>query len=241
MAERRPPQFPEMPPGEPEPTEEEIAASERLRDALEDASIASEEAELARSLRAAFAPEPIAESENRELVAGALPEARRAEIVEIPEVPQVAHVAEIADASEIAAAETLRAALEDPSIANEGASLARALAAAWAPNGLSDAEHRAIVERALAAGGKVVPLRPRGSVVRVAFGVSVGALALAAAFVVLVRAPRGGEVALAHARSTQPLFNEPFKAGETSTRIDRIAVARAADYRDNRFAQWGVR
>jgi hypothetical protein len=141
------------------------------------------------------------------------------------------------------AADDLRQALEDASLPHEGAVLVRALAAAWAPKPLSDPEHRAIVDRALAAtvrGGAVIAWRRPGGVVRVAFGTTVGALALAAAFVILVRAPKG-EVALAHARSTQPLFAEPFKAGETSARIDRIAVARASDYRDNRFAKWGVR
>ena len=49
-------------------------------------------------------------------------------------------------------------------------------------------------------------------------------------------------VAVAVSRSTQPLFPERFPAtgGETS-RIDRIAMARGADLRDNEFAKWGVR
>jgi hypothetical protein len=43
-------------------------------------------------------------------------------------------------------------------------------------------------------------------------------------------------------RSTQALFPDRFApvGGETA-RIDRIAVARAADLRDNEFAKWGVR
>jgi hypothetical protein len=70
-------------------------------------------------------------------------------------------------------------------------------------------------------------------------------LALAAGFILFVqtqetRAPRS-EVALAKARTTQPLFDEPFHAGETSARIDKIAIARAADYRDNYFAKRGVK
>ena len=69
-------------------------------------------------------------------------------------------------------------------------------------------------------------------------------LALAASVVVWVSSAMTsseGEAPLARARSTQSLFAEPFKAGETSARIDRIAAARASDYRDNRFAKWGVR
>jgi hypothetical protein len=44
------------------------------------------------------------------------------------------------------------------------------------------------------------------------------------------------------ARSTQALFDAPFaRTGGESARIDRIAMARAQDYRDNQFAAWGVR
>ena len=48
--------------------------------------------------------------------------------------------------------------------------------------------------------------------------------------------------ASAVSRSTQALFPERFAAtgGETA-RIDRIAMARATDLRDNEFAKWGVR
>jgi hypothetical protein len=63
-----------------------------------------------------------------------------------------------------------------------------------------------------------------------------------------------------HARSTQPLFDEPFEVrrsasegqlkktasgGATrprgSSRIDRIAMARAGEFRDNEFSRWGAR
>ncbi len=46
------------------------------------------------------------------------------------------------------------------------------------------------------------------------------------------------------ARSTQDLFDAatPFpRSGGESARVDRIATARAADLRANRFASWGVR
>ena len=65
-------------------------------------------------------------------------------------------------------------------------------------------------------------------------------LAIAASVVVWMNAS-SAEVPLARARSTQPLFDEPFKVGDASARIDKIAVARASDFRGNRFAQWGVR
>ncbi|HEY8086269.1 MAG TPA: hypothetical protein VIF09_00440, partial [Polyangiaceae bacterium] len=87
----------------------------------------------------------------------------------------------------------------------------------------------------------------RRTVIRVSFGAS-AVLALAAAVLLFVRGDRQppetvtDAVAVAVSRSTQPLFPERFPAtgGETS-RIDRIAMARATDLRDNEFAKWGVR
>lgn len=213
------------------PTPEEVAASQRLRDALERGT---DVPELALSLRAAWSPEPISARDHREIVDA---------------VPSV---------DELAAAEALRLALEVPARVTEDspALLAITLKNAYAPSELDAEAHRAIVDGALARmpgpaqapeAGKVVDLatRRRGTVVRVAFGVVTGALALAAS-IVLVLGWQGshgasGGVALARVRTTQPLFSEPFKTGETSARIDRIASARASDLRDNRFAKWGVR
>ncbi|WP_394820855.1 hypothetical protein [Pendulispora albinea] len=116
-------------------------------------------------------------------------------------------------------------------------------------------------------GAAAAPSKRGGVVVRVAFGTAAAAaLSLAAAYALMVsfastkraeppapaaaaapmatamQAPGTGEAKLAVARSTQPLFGEPFPTtGGTSARIDRIARARASDLRDNRFARWGVR
>ncbi|HEY1694589.1 MAG TPA: hypothetical protein VGG39_20605 [Polyangiaceae bacterium] len=143
---------------------------------------------------------------------------------------------------ERAAAESLRAALEDPARPNEDAALARALSSAWSPRDLAAETHHALVAKALDARS-----RRRGVVVRVSFGAS-AALALAAAVLLLVRSDRQPPdtvhaiAAIAVSRSTQPLFPDRFPAtgGETA-RIDRIAMARATDLRDNEFAKWGVR
>jgi len=49
-------------------------------------------------------------------------------------------------------------------------------------------------------------------------------------------------VAVVLSRSTQALFTDPFApTGGESARIDRIAMARGADLRDNQFAKWGAR
>jgi hypothetical protein len=233
-----------MPDDEPPVTEEELAASKRLRDALDDASIPSAEADLARSLRAAWEPPAIDDEELRAIAEGSA----------------------VTD-EERARASELRDALERPpgaAVEPRGeAALARAPAAAYRPGRLSDDEHRAIVARAIGASGasaldaagsprrssagagaEVVALRPRRSVVRIAFGAAASGLALAAGIFLVVTiagGPGAAELPLAKARSTQPLFTERFKPGEASARIDRIVLARASDYRDNRFAKWGVR
>ena len=143
-------------------------------------------------------------------------------------------------AEEIALAAELREALERKTGAPD---VVTALRSAWSPAALDEAEHRKIVEDAVGArGGNVVTLQPRPRTMRLAVVTTTTVLALAAGVVLwITSAPSQGEQPLAKARSTQPLFDEPFKAGETSARIDRIAIARASDYRDNRFAKWGVR
>lgn len=214
---------------------EEIAASRRLRDALAGVvtgAPVSPEHELALSLRAAWDPAALTVDESR-AVLDATP-----------------------SADEQALALALRDALagtgEPPQAAPDDAFFAHALRSAFAPSAIDPEEHRAMIDAALAkmpAGKKtaeVVPLgarRARTTVVRVAFGVVTGGLALAASIVfVVTSAPtHGTESPLARARTTQPLFSEPFKPGETSARIDRIASARASDFRDNRFTKWGVR
>jgi hypothetical protein len=138
---------------------------------------------------------------------------------------------------EIRDSERLRDALEKNE-AHDGADLLRAVKSASAPAPLDAAALDAAVAQGLA--------RPRarkgGVVIRVVFGA--GAVAVAAAILaVVVRAPEPPRtVELVHTRSTQSLFTERFEArgGETA-RIDRIAIARASDLRENQFAKWGVR
>jgi hypothetical protein len=215
-------------------SEEEIAASRRLRDALESADAGeapSPEVELALSLKAAWEPGALSVDESRAML-DATPSAEEQEL---------------AAALRDALATSREATATDPSTLL----LAQALRSAFAPAALDEKEHRAILDTALAKmpalreerGANVLVMRRRATVVRVAFGFVAGGLALAASVVfVVTSAPgSGAEAPLAKARTTQPLFSEPFKPGETSARIDRIASARAADFRDNRFTKWGVR
>jgi hypothetical protein len=223
---------------------EEIAASKRLRDALEGTGTgtggdapSSPEVELALSLKAAWDPGPLALDESRAML-DATPSAEEQELA----------------AGLREALATRRVPLATDPAAMQ---LAHALRSAFAPAELDAKEHRAILDAALAKmpatdkraeerGAEVIALRARArraTVVRVAFGFVAGGLALAASVVlVMTTAPGpGSEAPLAKSRTTQPLFSEPFKPGETSARIDRIALARAADFRDNRFTKWGVR
>lgn len=140
-------------------------------------------------------------------------------------------------------AESLREALDHPEREHEGAELARAVALAHAPRPLDEAAHEAIVARALAR-FDVARRQRRGVIVRVSFGVA-SVLAVAAAALFLVgrapdtQAPAGQ--ALLRVRSTQPLFHEPFGDSNASARVDRIALARASDLRENQFMRWGVK
>jgi hypothetical protein len=145
-----------------------------------------------------------------------------------------------------AAADDLRQALEDPRRASDDAELARALSSAWSPRDLAAGEHRALVERAL---DRHLQVRRSGRVIRVSFGVG-AIVALAAGVLLVLRSARLDEsgvrvrleAGLVVSRSTQPLFPDRFApAGGETARIDRIAMARAADLRDNEFAKWGVR
>jgi hypothetical protein len=207
------------------PSAEEVAASQRLRDALAKMPKglpADRDLDLVKSLRAAWSPDPLDASVHAEL------------LDELPGPEELALAAELRDALEGNERAT------DPDVVV-------ALRSAWSPAELGADEHRAIVARALgeagAGTGNVVAFKPRARAVRVVVVTTTTVLALAASVVVwITNAPPGpSEAPLAKARSTQPLFGEPFKAGETSARIDRIAIARSSDYRDNRFAKWGVR
>jgi hypothetical protein len=153
-------------------------------------------------------------------------------------------------AEEVAAAEALRDALGS-SAPHAEADFARAVSLAHSPRPIADVEHRLIVAEALRRGeARRADGRRRRARTMIAVASSL-AMAAAVALIVGSFARRGEEATPATAsareplhpvRSTQPLFREPFaRTGGESARIDRIASARAADLRDNRFAAWGVR
>ena len=153
---------------------------------------------------------------------------------------------ERANPQELARAKALADALDhDRGASSEDADhdlveLARSLRAAHLPSALAPAEHQKILSRALAAAPRAAS---RGRVIRVSFGVA-SALALAAGLAFMITRPRAdgglsGEdvtATLVRSRSTASLFVTPFKPGDGAARIDRIAVARERDYRENHFS-----
>ncbi|CAN5232489.1 hypothetical protein BH09MYX1_BH09MYX1_37180 [soil metagenome] len=143
-------------------------------------------------------------------------------------------------AEELALGESLRAALDDPEKSSDDAALLRALSLAETPRALDEQAQARLVEAALERFDRKQQHR-RGVVIRVAFGATALVAAAAAVLLLVARPPAVDTSALAHARSTQPLFDQPFERGQASARADRIATARGADYRNNRFSQWGVR
>jgi hypothetical protein len=187
-----------------------------------------QEEELARAVRAAFAPGLLDEAVNEALIAAAL---------EDPLAPPTDE--------EIAESARLRDAL-DGNASHASADLARALRAAASPPALRalDAERVAsqIFGRRSARGRKLVV---------VAFGTAAtAALALAASWFLVIGpaldSDAGVELAqraeqLAVSRSTAGMFTEKFESGATTARVDRIALARSRDLRSNRYALWGVR
>jgi len=160
---------------------------------------------------------------------------------------------------ELRAAEALRRVLD-----GEGggrSELARAIRAAASTQTLSPERHQQILDRTLPAVAPdedarrvVVALRPRKSKIGyLAVGVAASTLAAAAAVVLLIRGealdaslasratPEPAGRVLALSRSTTGLFPEGIpRSGGTTDRVDRIAYARAQDFRQNQFARWGA-
>lgn len=158
-----------------------------------------------------------------------------------PAIAPAAHATLLEDVpspQELAAAEQLATQLAR----GDRPDVVEALASAWSPGPIDAAAHDTIVARALEARAPaaVVPLFRRRVVRTIGAGLALAA-GVALWWTQATTMDRA-EAPLARSRSTQPLFDTPFRAGDaTSARIDRIAIARAADYRDNRFAAWGVR
>jgi hypothetical protein len=216
-------------------SEDEIAAAEALRQAIEQGRDP-----LALELRAAAHRTP-----------GALEEADLDVLAALALGEEPA-----ASPDELEAAALLRAHLTGNAPPGSDAALLQQLRHAARPGDLPAARNEALIEEALRA---PLRLRPRQPHVRrfapVTMAALAGVAALAAGTALFVGgspsapAPSAATAALAapalaRSRSADDLFDPatPFpRSGQESARIDRIASARAADLRQNRFASWGVR
>jgi len=208
---------------EPPFTEEELAAADALREALD-----AGQDPLALELRGAYAPAPLAEADLDAIVSRALGEEFAATGVER------------------AAAERLRAELEGEAPHGEGTELLRSLKLAAHPTTLPPARNEELIQTALRA-----PFRARvRRIAPVTMAALAGVATLAAGVALVLDHARttspgaGAAAALVRARSADDLFDAstPFpRRGGESARVDRIASAREADLRQNRFAAWGVR
>lgn len=215
------PREPEISPDEGAITDEERAAAEALRDALDRG-----DAPLADELRAAFAPRDLAGDDLDAIVARALGD----------EAAATAHERE--------AAERLRAELEGEAPVREAA-VFEAIRAAARPAEIDRDRHEAMIRAALARAGRRGIVRRLAPVtIVVVTGVTAIAAGLALFFGQLGQPRVDASAAMIRARSAQELFDAstPFpRSGDESARVDRIAAARAGDLRANRFAAWGVR
>jgi hypothetical protein len=197
-------------------------------------------AELLEALACAVRPEPLSEARNEQLIGWAL------------EDP----LAEPSDAERVES-ERLRRALDGEG-EHAALGLVQALRSAASPSaGAEFAARRALAESNQRLERPDAAAQSRGpSRVYALFGGAAAVLALAASVVLFLApaekrdmsavssrsaAPLAAQLELTAPHSTQPLFSQKFESGETSARIDRIAVARSRELRDNRYALWGVR
>ena len=228
-------------PGVDEPfTDDEIEAAAALRDAIDHGADP-----LAMALQAAYAPGKLGDADLDAIVNRALGQEGAA------------------TGAERAAAEQLRAELAGEAPLGDDAALLHALKVATRPTALDATRNEALIAAALRAplrkspvtmGPRAAPSpgllrRPVRRIAPLTMAALTSVAALAASVALFfgrpTPAPRGDATAeLVRARSADDLFDAttPFpRHGEESARIDRIASARAADLRRNRFAAWGVK
>lgn len=225
---------------EPPFSAEELREAEALRAAMEQG-----DDPLASALRAAHSPGELDEGDLEALLARALGEG---------DAPPTR--------LEQRAAEVLRDGLARGGELTGDQAIAADLRAAWRSGEIAPARNEALIQAALdraapAKAGRVLAFR-RAAPIFTGAVVSVAALAAGLALMfqraeapapsAATAAPPSLAVAarasLIRARSTDDLFDPAEKfptSGEESARIDRIAMARSSDLRQNRFAAWGVR
>jgi hypothetical protein len=213
---------------EPPPSARELAEANELRALLE-----TGDHPLASALRAAYEPALLEPNDNDALIERAL----GIGTADAPPAP-----------SEIEAAQQLREAIADSRNEDRdepAVEVLDALVSAYRPRGIDPLRNELLITRALRRSSQRTATRRVLPFVTAAV-LSVTAMAAGVAMYLrpVADKPMASAPALQRSRSTADLFDAttPFpRAGGESARVDRIATARAADLRGNRFALWGVR
>ena len=229
-------------PLDPPATDEEILRARALAEALEHGDDL-----LATALLSAVAPPDLGAVDHDALIARALsgPALSGDEAQPTP--------------AEQHASAALRAWLDDPTAPPDAsvasaADLVGALRAANHPASLPELpvlRNEALIARALGRRRAATPRRLAPVTMAALSGLAAAAAAVALFLNPAADSPTashllsgsGAQAALIPSRSTSELFDPatPFpREGGESARIDRIATARAADLRANRYAAWGV-
>lgn len=223
-------------PDEPEPTEDELREAEALRVSLERG-----DDPLFGALRASQASgsSTLDDDLHAAMITRALALASSEEAIDAPPSP-----------SERIGADRLRDALEGARGRTQDAPLVEVgevLRSAYRPREIEPLRNEALIARALARASS----RGKGRrVLPIVTAVVASAAAMAAGIALYLAPASDSSVAtapspsLVRSRSAAGLFDPttPFpRAGGESARVDRIASARAAELRQNRFAVWGVR
>jgi len=216
---------------EPPPSAREIAAANELRTLLEKG-----DHEWAEALRAAYEPSELDVDENAALIDRALG-------IGTKDAP--------ATSAEREAAQRLREAIEHPRTDGRDEpeiEVLDALVSAYRPREIDPLRNELLITRALKRSSQgTAPRRALPIVTAAVLGVAAMAAGIALYLRPMTDKPIAASAtapALQRSRSTADLFDAatPFpRAGGESGRVDRIANARAAELRDNRFALWGVR
>jgi hypothetical protein len=219
------------------PSQSELDAANELRALLDEG-----DHDFANVLRAAYQPASLEPNDNDALVDRALG-------------ISASHTDASASVAERDAAARLREAIEHPRTDDRDEPVVEvldALVSAYRPREIEPLRNELLITRALRRSSqrtgsrRVIPVVTAAvlSVAAMAAGVALYLRPITDKPIATATATATTPATMQRSRSTSELFDAatPFpRVGGESARVDRIATARAAALRDNRFALWGVR
>src|SRR5262249_47532083 len=125
--------------------------------------------------------------------------------------------------------------------------LMRAMRMAQKPKPIDQIAHKKLLDRVVPQGQGASPSAPRHPLgpraVWYPIGLALSAAAPVALLAIHVRPSSAPpQATLLRTRTTSDLSEAPFpKEGDTSKRVDAIALARGRDLRANKWSKWGVK